>query len=88
MLFFRYGAAYNEILKMDYMDAFELILYAYKQKSNDILMQRWISNYETQMSFDEFKKVLGINNYPVEAKKQNNNTEIVNILADLKNNFG
>jgi len=36
----------------------ELISKAYEERSNDILMQRWIIHYEKEISFDEFKEKL------------------------------
>ncbi len=75
---------------MDYLDALEIIIYIYNQRTNDILLQRWITNYETEMSFDEFKKQLGISENSIKPKtnKKSNVKEIVNILSDLKDKFG
>lgn len=49
-----------------------------KQQAEEMLMQRWIVNYEKEMSFDEFKSKLGIKSTTTEQK------DIESILEDAE----
>lgn len=46
------------IMNLDMESGFRLITKAFEEQSNDRLYQRWIYNYEKEMSFDEFKNEL------------------------------
>ncbi len=51
----------NRYSNIDYVmalcidDGVEIISKAYEKRSEDLLMQRWITHYQHQMTFDEFK---------------------------------
>lgn len=83
MLFSRYGQG-EIVLNMPFLDAIELINYANLQRLEGVLLNRWIVNYEQEMSFTEFKQKLGIanSNSNMEEKK------VEDILLDLKESFG
>lgn len=39
-------------------DGFELINKAFEKRADEILMERWITHYQHEMTFDEFKNEL------------------------------
>lgn len=67
---------------MPFLEGLELITQAQKQKVEEILLRRWVANYERTMSFDDFKKALGLHEEKQEDKK------VEDILIDLKKTFG
>lgn len=46
------------IMNLDMESGFKLITKGFEEQSNDRLYQRWIYNYEKEISFDEFKSEL------------------------------
>ena len=43
------------VMGLDVEDGFELIKKAYEQRNEDLLMQRWINGYQSEMGFEDFK---------------------------------
>lgn len=82
LLFSRYSGAYKEVYEMCFEDAIELINYANKEKREEFIRLRWINGYQSQVSLDEFRDVIGSN------KPQEENKDVVDILKDLKDVFG
>lgn len=83
MLFSRYGQG-ETVLNMPYQEAIDLLNYANVQRAEDMLFNRWIMNYEREMSFTEFKQNLGIENGVKTTKEK----KVGDILLDLKDTFG
>lgn len=85
LLLKRYGTGYHELLALSIDDFFDQINYAFKQHTEDILMQRWIVNHEKSMSFEEFKNKLGIKaNKSINSK---NTSEVLEDVHDIINLF-
>ncbi len=57
-------------------EALLLIQYAFKQRTEELLFQRWIHDIHLSMSFDEFKASLKHKSRPTKSEKE--------ILDDVK----
>lgn len=66
---------------MDLEDALDLIEYAYHQREEELLYQRWIHDIQFQMSFDEFKQKL---KPPVLKPDEEILSEVRDILAQFE----
>lgn len=62
-------------MNYDYEEFIEFVQYAIKQQSEDILRLRWITNYEREMSFNDFKSKLGIYDDNLSRKKSKKTKE-------------
>jgi len=69
----RYGD-YKFIQEFDIEEALSLLEYALQKREEELLFQRWIHDFQCQMSFNEFKERLK----PRPIKKEEE------ILADVK----
>lgn len=64
-------------MSMDYQQAIKLIKKAYQKNADDKLFIRWITNYESSISFDDFKNRLN-------AKVENDNRTSDEILNEVQ----
>ena len=55
--------------------------YAIEQHTEELLIQRWITNYERDMSFNDFKTKLGIKT--TEIVNVQNTKEVLNDVNDI-----
>lgn len=78
---------YNNIefvLSLDVEDGVDLITKAIEQKQEDYLMQRWITHYQHEVSFNEFKEKLNITNTPADARTKD---EILDEIEEIRKLF-
>lgn len=72
----------DEILRYEYTEFIEFVEYAIKQQNDDLLMTRWITNYEREMSFQDFKAKLGVNSDISTTRKDSRKRE--DIISDTE----
>lgn len=84
MLFKRYGGAIHEVLSLEYEDFIEQINYAFDEKSEEDVRNRWINGYQN-ISLDEFKQSV---NYKKPSEMAIQNKPIEDVLDTLFENFG
>ena len=59
LVYRRYGGSAEDIFSMPFFDGCELIRYALGAECEDRLFFRWSLGYQSQMSFEEFKREIG-----------------------------
>lgn len=70
-------------MNLDIETGTKLIRKAYEERTHDLLMQRWMLNYEREMSFTEFKNKL------MAGKIQDHKTkeEILSSVKEILDSF-
>lgn len=68
---------------MSFMDGYELIKYAYEKDSDEKLFMRWIADYQTQSTFDDFKNKIRQS----VGFAQRTAEDILSSVEDMMNNF-
>lgn len=73
---------------MDFEDGIELIGYAYKKQTDELILKRWIANYEAPLmgepiSFDDFR-----NQVLSQANKKEDIRTAKDILKDVEKILG
>ena len=74
----RYGSGYNVLLELDFDEFIEQVECAINKTTEDLLMKRWITNYEQHISFGDFKQKIGfIDTRNNDAKKEHKSIEVI-----------
>ena len=60
MIYKRYGGSAADILAMPFFEGTELIEFALDEEAEEKLFERWIAGYQSQMSYEEFKRSVGV----------------------------
>lgn len=71
----RYGSL-DYIMTLDFIEFFNLLEFAQKQKEDELIFQRWIAGPQFQISFDTFKEQL-------KPKPLKDNQEILSEVRDI-----
>ena len=50
----------NYVLDLDYEEGMDLIIHALKEKNEELLLTRWMIGYQDSLTFEEFKRDLGV----------------------------
>ena len=75
--------SFDYILRLPIKNIPRLIIKAINKKTENLLIQRWITNYETEMSFDEFKdKIMSSN-----ITDNKTDEEVLTEVKDIINTF-
>ena len=65
---------------MPFIDGYELIQYALDAETEDKIFMRWITGYQFQMNYDEFKKNLETNQEVYDSRTAE---EILETVKDI-----
>lgn len=71
----RYGSL-DYIMTLDFIEFFNLLEFAQKQKEDELIFQRWVAGPQFQISFDTFKEQL-------KPKPLKDNREILSEVRDI-----
>lgn len=80
LLFSRYGSGAKEVLQLEFETGMELIATSQREVTEEKLYQRWICGYQISMSFEEFKRKIGV----VRQLKETDHKSVDEILSEVK----